>query len=69
MNSSMRNFIQSRPFAAPRTQIVLRLPDGSPWRLTMSAGCERFIGYYPRLPGIEADGAVLSYRRVASIDS
>jgi hypothetical protein len=68
MNSSMRNFIHSRPFVAPRTEVVLRLPDGSPWRLTMSKGCERFIGHYPRLAGIEADGAVLSYRRVAGAD-
>jgi hypothetical protein len=69
MNCSMRNFLDSRPFIAPRTQVVLRLPDGSPWRLTMSAGCERFVGYYPRIAGIEADGSVLSYRLVGHADS
>jgi hypothetical protein len=69
MNSSMRNYIHSRPFVAPRTEVVLRLPDGSPWRLTMSGGCERFIGHYPRLDGIEGDGAVLRYRRVGNAHS
>jgi hypothetical protein len=63
MKSSMRHSLQNRPFAEPRSEIVLRLPDGSPWRLTMSAGCEQFIGFYPRAAGFAADGAVLSYRR------
>ena len=68
MNCSMRNASQSRPFLSPRTELVLRLADGSPWRLTMSAGCERFVGFYPRIPGIEGDGAVLSYRPAAKAD-
>jgi len=45
-----------------RLELVLRLADGSPWRLTFSAGVERFIGYYPRVDGIEADGPLLRFR-------
>ena len=69
MKCSMRNETQSRPFLAPRTELVLRLADGAPWRLTLSVGCERFIGHYPRLEGIEADGPVLSYRPVGRVAS
>ena len=54
-----------RPQAdSPRLELVLRLADGSPWRLTLSAGMERFIGFYPRLEGIEAGGPLLRFRVV-----
>jgi hypothetical protein len=61
----MRTFLPNA-IAAPRTELVLRQADGSPWRLFLSPGCERFIGYYPRLPEIEADGPVLRYRRLGA---
>lgn len=44
-----------------RLELVLRLEDGSPWRLTVSAGMERFIGYYPRLDGLDAGGPLLKF--------
>jgi len=44
-----------------RVELVLRLEDGSPWRLTVSAGVERFIGHYPRLDGIDAGGPLLHF--------
>ncbi|HEY0148128.1 MAG TPA: hypothetical protein VGB70_03920 [Allosphingosinicella sp.] len=59
----MRHTPHSEFFAAPRSEILFRLAGGTPWRFTMSAGCERFIGFYPRVPGIEADGGVFAYRR------
>jgi hypothetical protein len=50
-----------RPRAdAPRLELVL-LADGSPWRLTLSAGMERFIGYYPRVDGLDAGGPLLRF--------
>ena len=45
-----------------RLELVLRLEDGSPWRLTLSAGMQRFIGYYPRVDGIDAGGPLLRFR-------
>lgn len=48
--------------APSRVELVLRLEDGSPWRLTVSAGVERFIGYYPRVDGLNADGPLLLYQ-------
>lgn len=47
-----------------RVELVLRLEDGSPWRLTVSTGMERFIGYYPRVDGLDAGGPLLSFRTV-----
>jgi hypothetical protein len=65
MSEPMRTFIPNAS-AQARTELVLRLPDGSPWRLTLSRGCERFVGYYPRLPGIQADGPLLCYRQMTA---
>jgi hypothetical protein len=48
--------------ACPRVELLLRLEDGSPWRLTISAGMERFIGYYPKVDGIDGGGPLLSFR-------
>lgn len=45
-----------------RVELVLRLADGSPWCLTMSRGTERFIGYYPRVDGIDAGGPLLRFK-------
>lgn len=53
------------PRVEPRVELVLRAPGGAPWVLTMSAGVERFIGLYPRLGGIAAEGPLLDYRAIA----
>jgi hypothetical protein len=45
----------------PRVELVLRLADGGPWRLTVSSGMERFIGHYPRIDGIEPGGPLLRF--------
>ena len=45
-----------------RLELLLRLEDGSPWRLTVSAGMERFIGFYPRVDGIDAGGPLLRFQ-------
>jgi hypothetical protein len=51
--------------AAPsRLELVLRLEDGSPWRLTVSTGMERFIGYYPRVDGLDSGGPLLRFQAV-----
>jgi hypothetical protein len=50
------------PSRATTVELVLRLPDGRPWSLTFSPGIERFIGYYPRLDGIDPGGDLLSFR-------
>jgi hypothetical protein len=44
-----------------RLELVLRLADGTPWRLTLSPGMERFIGFYPRVDGIDAGGPLLRF--------
>lgn len=33
-----------------RVTLTLQSPDGGIWSFTLSAGCEKFIGHYPRLP-------------------
>ena len=33
-----------------RVTLVLQSTDGAVWPFTMSAGCEKFIGHYARLP-------------------
>ena len=45
-----------------RLELELRLPDGSPWRLTVSPGMDRFIGHYPRVEGIDCGGPLLRFR-------
>ena len=52
------------PVESARTELVLRRPDGAAWVLSMSAGVERFIGWYPRVDGLDAGGPLLSYRIV-----
>ena len=47
---------------SPRLELVLRDADGGPWRLTVSPGMERFIGYYPRVDGIDCGGPLLRFR-------
>jgi hypothetical protein len=48
----------------PSLELVLRLEDGSPWSLTVSAGIERFIGHYPRIDGFDAGAPVLNFEAV-----
>ncbi|HEX8514267.1 MAG TPA: hypothetical protein VF688_14310 [Allosphingosinicella sp.] len=43
-------------------ELVLRLEDGSPWRLSFSAGMEGFIGHYPLVEGLWSGGPLLSFR-------
>jgi hypothetical protein len=52
------------PLPAGKVELVLRLPDGAPWTLSVSPGIERFIGYYPRLDGIDPGGPLLEYTRL-----
>ena len=47
---------------APALELVLRLEDGSPWRLSFSAGMERFIGHYPLVEGLQPDRSLLCFR-------
>ena len=44
-----------------RVELVLKTADGSPWRLTVSPGMERFIGFYPRVEGIDPGGPLLRF--------
>lgn len=62
----MASSFRSRAADAPRVELLLHLPDGAPWRLSVSAGIERFIGHYPRLDGIAAAGALLEYRAIST---
>ncbi len=55
--------IRIRP-RAPCLELVLRLEDGSPWRLIVTPGMERFIGYYPRVDGLDPGGPLLRFRTV-----
>ena len=66
--AGMRNaaFPHLLPPASTRKALVLRLEDGSPWRVTFSAGIERFIGAYPRLPEIRSEGPLLEFRAAAA---
>ena len=52
--------------ARPRVELLLRRGDGSPWHLTISAGMERFIGYYAKVDGIDSGEPLLSFREIAS---
>jgi hypothetical protein len=53
------------PLEVPaRVQLMVRNPDGDRWTVTFSDGVERFIGYYPRVPGLSSDGGLLEFRPV-----
>lgn len=49
-------------FEPARVELVLVGDGEREWTLTVSAGMERFIGFYPRLEGIASDGPLLRYR-------
>lgn len=62
----MRN-LNSRYRPRPKTpclELVLRLEDGSPWHLTVSAGIDRFIGFYPQVDGLDPGGPLLRFQVV-----
>ena len=65
MYQRMNPFFHSRQGPHARTELVLRLADGSPWRLSVTPGMERFIGHYPRLPSFGGESGLLHYRSVA----
>ena len=63
MNVSLAEVLYAYPFRLPPgrsrsepIELVLRLEDGGPRRLTVSTGMERFIGYYPPVDGLETAG-------------
>jgi len=45
----------------PCLELVLHGEDGSPWRLTVPAGMQQFIGFYPRVEGLDAGGPLLRF--------
>ena len=45
-----------------QVELVLIRHDGTPWTLSMSAGSERFVGRFPRLPRLLLDGPLLNFR-------
>jgi hypothetical protein len=65
MNMSMRAPTPGFLFQGaepPKVELLLRREDGTPWTLSISAGVEQFIGYYPRIRGLVFDGSLLAYR-------
>lgn len=65
MKNRMSTRVKALMFNGAETaqvELVLSRSDGTPWTLRMSAGCERFVGHYPRLARMVVDGPVLSYR-------
>jgi hypothetical protein len=50
-----------------RVELLLRTADGRVWVLDMEAGCERFIGLYPRICGIEDERPLLEYRTAGAL--
>ena len=60
----MRNRDEIPALAIPyMSALELRLSDGTAWTLRVSPGVERFIGRYPRVPGIAPSGGLLTFRR------
>ena len=61
MSSPIRAGRPSRP--GSKVQLLLRTADGGAWELSLSRGMERFIGHYPRVPGLGSGGPLLCYKR------
>ena len=57
------------PCEAPKIQLLLKSPGGCRWSLTVSQGMERFIGHYPRVPGLGSGGPLLRYERFRPVRS
>ncbi|HEX8307858.1 MAG TPA: hypothetical protein VF645_05505 [Allosphingosinicella sp.] len=47
-------------------ELLLRLEDGTDWRLRFSAGMQRFVGHYPLVEGLGCDGPLLSFRSASA---
>lgn len=47
-----------------KLRLSLRTPEGAGWDLVVSAGMERFIGPYSKVPGLSSGEAVLDYQPV-----
>jgi hypothetical protein len=62
----MRQFLPHQIRATRRVELALLAADGTPWRVLMSPGTERFIGAYPRVEGLTAEGPLLCYQSVAA---
>jgi hypothetical protein len=52
-----------------QTLLMLLTPDGDRWELTVSAGTERFIGYYSLVPGLRSQGPLLEYQPIGGVSS
>lgn len=52
------------PGEAPQMELMLHLPDGSPWPLRFSADVQCFIGHYVRIEGIGCGEPLLAYRTI-----
>ncbi len=52
------------PPSPAKIQLMLRTRSGGRWAVTLSHGMERFIGHYPKVPGISSDSRLLEYRPV-----
>jgi hypothetical protein len=65
MNYPLRAERPVSPRSPAKIQLILRTPDVGSWSVTLSDGIERFIGHYPRVPGLGSDGPLLEYRPVA----
>ena len=50
--------------APERMELVVHLPAGETWTVSGSPGIQRFIGFYPRIPGIDGGTGLLEYRPV-----
>ncbi len=48
----------------PKIRLNLRTCQGAAWDLDVSAGMERFIGHYSRVPGLGSAGPLLEYQPV-----
>lgn len=62
MSNSTDAARQLPPRKASKIQLMLRTPEGDRWGLTLSQGMERFIGHYPRVPGLGCGGPLLRYQ-------
>jgi hypothetical protein len=49
-------------------ELVLNSAEGEPWTLRMSPGIEQFVGWYPRLGGIDPGGPLMVFREACADD-
>ena len=53
---------------AQSVELVLNSAEGEAWTVRMSPGIERFIGWYPRLGGIDPGGPLMVFREACGDD-